>query len=129
MFSGLQRHILLLLCNDRSVLSSVVNLQMIITFLGDIISLKQLSVFVKAKVRDDRGCNWFSYLDVLQLWLFPHFEENEPNNFIWQQDDAPYHWHLLVRDHLLVSLYSTSGLAAKSLSIKLVSHSLHVHPI
>ncbi|GFX18113.1 hypothetical protein TNCV_1577921 [Trichonephila clavipes] len=44
---------------------------------GGIISLKQLSVFVKAKVWDDQGCNWYpsepgsAYLDALQLWLFP----------------------------------------------------------
>ncbi|GFT24319.1 DUF4817 domain-containing protein [Trichonephila clavipes] len=35
--------------NDLSVLSSVVNLQMIITFLGDITSLKQLAAFEKGK--------------------------------------------------------------------------------
>ncbi|GFT07790.1 DUF4817 domain-containing protein [Trichonephila clavipes] len=35
---------------ERSVLSSVVNLQMIMTFLGSIVSLKQLSVIVKAKL-------------------------------------------------------------------------------
>ncbi|GFS75048.1 uncharacterized protein TNCV_1396941 [Trichonephila clavipes] len=39
-----------------------------------------------------------AYLDALQLWLFPQLEESEPNNFIWQQDGAPSHWHLSVRD-------------------------------
>ncbi|GFV53799.1 uncharacterized protein TNCV_1592221 [Trichonephila clavipes] len=71
-----------------------------------IISLKQLAVFVKEKVRDDQGCNWYptvigsAYLDALQLWLFPQSEESEPNNFIWQQDGAPPHWHLSVREWL-----------------------------
>ncbi|GFV34245.1 uncharacterized protein TNCV_1775901 [Trichonephila clavipes] len=87
----LQRQNLLLLCIERSVLSSVVNFQMIATFLGSIISLKQLAVVVKGKVRDDEGCNCSAYLDALQLWLFPQSEESEPNNFIWQQDGAPPH--------------------------------------
>ncbi|GFV30203.1 uncharacterized protein TNCV_96801 [Trichonephila clavipes] len=39
-----------------------------------------------------------AYLDALQLWLFPQLEESEPNDFIWQQDGAPPHWHLSVRD-------------------------------
>ncbi|PRD27901.1 UNVERIFIED_CONTAM: hypothetical protein NCL1_34040 [Trichonephila clavipes] len=41
-----------------------------------------------------------AYLDDLQLWLFPQLKEREPNNFIWQQDVAPLHWHLSVRDWL-----------------------------
>ncbi|GFV61507.1 uncharacterized protein TNCV_3892971 [Trichonephila clavipes] len=41
-----------------------------------------------------------AYLDALQLWLFPQLEESEPNNFIWQQDGAPSHWDLEVRDWL-----------------------------
>ncbi|PRD24257.1 UNVERIFIED_CONTAM: hypothetical protein NCL1_44296 [Trichonephila clavipes] len=56
-FSCLQRQNLLLLCNERSILSSVVNLQMIITFLGGFINLKRLDVFVKGKVRGDQGCS------------------------------------------------------------------------
>ncbi|GFV29774.1 hypothetical protein TNCV_1925991 [Trichonephila clavipes] len=36
-----------------------------------------------------------AYLDALQLWLFPQLKESEPDNFIWQQDGAPPHWHLL----------------------------------
>ncbi|GFW55632.1 transposable element Tcb2 transposase [Trichonephila clavipes] len=47
--SSLQRKNLLLLCNERSVLSSVVNLQMVITFLGSTMSLEQLAVFVNRK--------------------------------------------------------------------------------
>ncbi|GFX17783.1 uncharacterized protein TNCV_475831 [Trichonephila clavipes] len=27
-------------------------------------------------------------------------EESEPNNFIWQQDGAPPHWHFSVSDWL-----------------------------
>lgn len=40
-----------------------------------------------------------SYLDMLQLWLFPQLQE-EPENFIWQQDGAPPHWHISVRNWL-----------------------------
>ncbi|GFX85506.1 uncharacterized protein TNCV_3716781 [Trichonephila clavipes] len=57
-------------------LSSVVSLQIIITFLGSIIGLKQL-------------VTGSAYLDALQLWLFPQSEESEPNNFNWQQDGSP----------------------------------------
>ncbi|GFY15234.1 DUF4817 domain-containing protein [Trichonephila clavipes] len=48
----LQRQNLQLLCNERSVLSSFVNLQMIITSLGSFISLKQLAAYVKGKQDD-----------------------------------------------------------------------------
>ncbi|GFW42265.1 uncharacterized protein TNCV_1207201 [Trichonephila clavipes] len=81
-----------------------------ITFSGSIISLKQLAVFVKGKVWDDQGCNWQptvtgpAYLDALQLWLFPHLEESEPNNFIWQQDGATPHWYLSVHDWLNITV-------------------------
>ncbi|XP_023211332.1 uncharacterized protein LOC111614181 [Centruroides sculpturatus] len=33
-----------------------------------------------------------SYLDALQLWLFPQLEEDEPENFIWQQDGSGCNW-------------------------------------
>ncbi|GFW94451.1 uncharacterized protein TNCV_2701721 [Trichonephila clavipes] len=59
----LQRQNQLLLCNKRSVLSSVVYLQMITTFL-----------------------------------------ESEANNFVWQQDGAPPHWHLSVPDWLDITV-------------------------
>ncbi|GFU57069.1 uncharacterized protein TNCV_1779351 [Trichonephila clavipes] len=66
LFSSLQRQNLILLCNERSVLSSVVNLQRI-TFLGDIISLKQLAVFVKRRVRDEtEAVTGSAYLHALQ---------------------------------------------------------------
>jgi hypothetical protein len=32
-----------------------------------------------------------SYLDMLQFWFFPQLED-EPQNFIWQQDGAPPHF-------------------------------------
>ncbi|GFU32417.1 uncharacterized protein TNCV_4540311 [Trichonephila clavipes] len=43
-----------------------------------------------------------AYLDALQLWLLPHLEESEPDNFIWQQDGAQ--WHLSVRDWLNITV-------------------------
>lgn len=45
-----------------------------------------------------------SYLDMLQQWLFPQLVESEPANFIWQQDGAPPHWSLFVRDWLNVEV-------------------------
>ncbi|GFV95963.1 uncharacterized protein TNCV_2096321 [Trichonephila clavipes] len=62
---------------------------------------KKLAVFVKGKVRYDERCNWLCLS--LQLWLFPQLEEKEPNNFIWQQDGSPPHWHLSVRDWLNIT--------------------------
>ncbi|GFV25005.1 uncharacterized protein TNCV_884711 [Trichonephila clavipes] len=56
-----------------------------ITFLGSIISLKQLAVFVKGKVWGDQDVTGSAYLDAIPLWLFPHLEESEPNNFVGQQ--------------------------------------------
>ncbi|GFW96145.1 hypothetical protein TNCV_958581 [Trichonephila clavipes] len=41
------------------------------TFAGSTISLKQLSVFVKAKVGTTKAVTGSAYLDALQLWLFP----------------------------------------------------------
>ncbi|GFW41501.1 uncharacterized protein TNCV_465891 [Trichonephila clavipes] len=54
-----------------------------------------------------------AYLDASQLWLIPQLEESEPDNFIWQQDGAPPHWHLSVRDWLSITV-SNNGLAAKA---------------
>ncbi|GFV86931.1 uncharacterized protein TNCV_2198831 [Trichonephila clavipes] len=31
-------------------------------------------------------------------------KESEPDNFIWQQDGAPLHWHLSVRDWLNIAV-------------------------
>ncbi|GBN30540.1 hypothetical protein AVEN_2203-1 [Araneus ventricosus] len=36
------------------------------------------------------------YLDMLQQWLFPQLQDDS-NNFISQQDDAPPHCHRFVR--------------------------------
>ncbi|GFU34635.1 uncharacterized protein TNCV_1993541 [Trichonephila clavipes] len=49
-----------------------------------------------------------AYLDALQLWLFPQLEESEPNNFIWQQDGTPPHWHLSVRNWLNITVPNQS---------------------
>jgi hypothetical protein len=40
-----------------------------------------------------------SYLDMLTLWLLSQLEEDF-NDFIFQQDGAPPHFHIAVRDHL-----------------------------
>ena len=40
-----------------------------------------------------------SYLDMLQHWLFTLLQEDRPD-FIFQQDGAPAHWHLNVRNFL-----------------------------
>lgn len=45
-----------------------------------------------------------SYLDTLEQWLFPQLEQYEPENFIFQQDGAPPHWHNAVREWLNVTL-------------------------
>jgi hypothetical protein len=37
-----------------------------------------------------------SYLDMLQISLFPQFNEDS-GNYIFQQDGAPLHWHSYVR--------------------------------
>jgi hypothetical protein len=31
-----------------------------------------------------------SYLEMLQTWLFPRLQEDEPEDFIMQQDRAPH---------------------------------------
>ncbi|GFS83269.1 uncharacterized protein TNCV_600171 [Trichonephila clavipes] len=36
--------------------------------------------------------------------LIPQWEESEPNNFIWQQDGAPPHWHLSERGWLNITV-------------------------
>ncbi|GFY25809.1 uncharacterized protein TNCV_1915591 [Trichonephila clavipes] len=40
---------------------------------------------------------------IYRLIEFP-IEESEPNNFIWQQDGAPPHWHLSVRDWVNITV-------------------------
>lgn len=44
-----------------------------------------------------------SYLDMLEQWLFPQLMEDS-QDFIFQQDGAPPHWHLHVRTFLNQSL-------------------------
>ncbi|GFW30757.1 uncharacterized protein TNCV_4088771 [Trichonephila clavipes] len=101
---------------------------MLITFLGGFISLKQLVVYVKGKVRDDQGSvTGSAYLDGLQLRLFSQSEERESNNFIWQQDGAPHHWHLSVRDWSNITV-PNHWFHRKEPTDK-VSHGHHIHPI
>ncbi|GFX72648.1 uncharacterized protein TNCV_4062441 [Trichonephila clavipes] len=69
-----------------------------------------------------------TYLDALQLWLFPQLKESEPDNFIWQQDGAPPHWLLSVRDWLNITVLD-QWIFHKGLMMKLVLYGLHVHPI
>ncbi|GFX92418.1 uncharacterized protein TNCV_1706941 [Trichonephila clavipes] len=45
-----------------------------------------------------------AYLDALQLWLVPQLKENEPDNFIWQQEGAPPQWHLSLCDWLNITV-------------------------
>jgi hypothetical protein len=40
-----------------------------------------------------------SNLDMLTLWLLPQLEEDS-NDFIFQQDEAPPHFHMALRNHL-----------------------------
>jgi hypothetical protein len=44
-----------------------------------------------------------SYLDMLTLWFLPQVEEDS-NDFIFQQDGAPPHFHMAVRNHLKTHL-------------------------
>ena len=43
--------------------------------------------------------NGAAYLDMLENWLIPQLQQ-EMNNFIFQQDGAPPHWHRDVRAFL-----------------------------
>ncbi|GFT39243.1 uncharacterized protein TNCV_2421771 [Trichonephila clavipes] len=72
---------------------------------GSIFSLKQLAVSVKGKkYGTNKAVTGSAYLDALQLWLFPQLEESEPNNFIWQQDGVPPHWHISAHDWLNITV-------------------------
>ncbi|KAJ4451180.1 hypothetical protein ANN_02622 [Periplaneta americana] len=44
-------------------------------------------------------CTGMSYYDMLTEWLFPQLEE-EGNEFLFQKDGAPPHWHFDVRNVL-----------------------------
>ncbi|GBN23589.1 hypothetical protein AVEN_50873-1 [Araneus ventricosus] len=43
--------------------------------------------------------NGNTFLDMLQIWLFPQLQEDS-NNFVFQKDGAPPHWKLEVREFL-----------------------------
>ena len=43
--------------------------------------------------------NGATYLDMLQIWLMPQLNEQQ-DDFVFQQDGAPPHWHTDVRDYL-----------------------------
>lgn len=43
--------------------------------------------------------NGRSYLEILQTWLFPRLNNNS-DDYIYQPDGAPPHWHLDVRGFL-----------------------------
>lgn len=45
-----------------------------------------------------------TYLDMLQNWLLPRLQANERDDYIFQQDGAPPHWSLKVRDFLNTNL-------------------------
>jgi hypothetical protein len=51
----------------------------------------------------EKSVNGFVYLDMLQLWLLPHLQEDSDNSIL-QQDGAPPHFHLEVRRHLNTTL-------------------------
>lgn len=51
----------------------------------------------------ERTVTGISYLDMLEQWLFPQLMEDS-QDFIFQQDGAPPHWHLDVRNFLNQSL-------------------------
>ena len=44
--------------------------------------------------------NGAAYLDMLENWLIPLLQEEMNNNYIFQQDGAPPHWHRDVRAYL-----------------------------
>ncbi|GFY08687.1 uncharacterized protein TNCV_811201 [Trichonephila clavipes] len=70
----------------------------------------------------------FAYLDAAQLRLFPQLKESELNNFIWQQDGAPPHWNLSVRDWLNITVLD-QWIFCKRPNDKDFVHGLYVHPI
>ncbi|GFW89913.1 uncharacterized protein TNCV_4196011 [Trichonephila clavipes] len=111
-FSGLQRQNLLLLSNERFRVhfSGHVNTHNVLIWslensheeLESQRESPKLNVFSAISWRKVYGLFVFgeptisAYLDALQLWLFPQLKEIKPDNFIWQQDGAPPHWHLSV---------------------------------
>ena len=47
-----------------------------------------------------------AYLDMLQKWLMKLLFDGEQADFIFQQDGAPPHWSLIVREYLNATLHS-----------------------
>ena len=45
-----------------------------------------------------------TYLEMLQTWLLPRLQAGEGNDYIFQQDGAPPHWSLNVREFLNTNL-------------------------
>ncbi|GFU29484.1 hypothetical protein TNCV_1994261 [Trichonephila clavipes] len=75
----------------------------------------------KSVVYGEPSVTGSTYLDALQLWLFPQLEEDEPDIFIWQQ---VVHRLTDISQYAIcrISLYLVNGLAAKGLMIKLASY-------
>ena len=48
--------------------------------------------------------NGETYLDMLEKWLMDNLSEEESDDFIFQQDGAPPHWSLRVRQFLNTTL-------------------------
>jgi hypothetical protein len=61
-----------------------------------------------------------SYLDMLINWLMPQLHED---NFVFQQDGVPPHWHREVRNYV-VQIFHSAGLAAQQATC----HSQVGHP-
>ena len=47
-----------------------------------------------------------AYLDMLQNWLMDFLLDGEKADFIFQQDGAPLHWSLIVKQYLNATLHS-----------------------
>ena len=51
-----------------------------------------------------------AYLDMLQNWLMKLLFDGEQADFIFQQDGAPSHWSLIVRQYLNAARHIADGL-------------------
>ncbi|GFV32037.1 uncharacterized protein TNCV_1688101 [Trichonephila clavipes] len=145
-FSSLQKQNLLLLCNECSGgylsahanthnarIRSLENPHEVLESQRDSPILNAFCVISRQKVYGpfifgEPSVTSSTYLGALQLCLIPKLEESEPDNFIWQQEVAPPHWHFSVHDWLNITV-PDQWIAAKGLTIKVVSHGLHFHPI
>ncbi|GFV58335.1 hypothetical protein TNCV_1806081 [Trichonephila clavipes] len=61
-------------------------------------STSDMQQAIVTELRPEPTVTGSDYLDALQLWLLHQLKEKEPYNFIWEQDGAPPHWHLSVRN-------------------------------